>query len=104
MCQEFELESLGCLWAAGADTGPHGLGVLGLILKICIFHLNIQYPVIPTSLVFWLNIWQMKLKERGFLLAYSSRGQSTMEVVVSGVWSSWSNSAHSEKAKAEECW
>lgn len=48
MCQEFELEPLGCLWAAGADTGPQGLGVL----KICIFHLNIQYPVISTSLVF----------------------------------------------------
>lgn len=33
MCQEFELESLGCLWAAGADTGPHGLGVLGLTFE-----------------------------------------------------------------------
>lgn len=68
MYQEFELESLGWLWAAGADTGPHGLGVLGLILKICVFHLNIQYPVISTSLVFWLNTWQMKLKEKGLQL------------------------------------
>lgn len=42
-CSKFKLESLGCLWAAGADTDPQSLGVLGLTFEN--LHISFKHSV-----------------------------------------------------------